>query len=420
MSSSPAGGARVETLAGAPPRRRWLAVLLLLPLLAALLLLALVALALQSAPQVPRGAAATLADVGLLRQLLVLHDPGRARASGQRTLVLNPESAERLGDHALRHLARGAFSLRSGAGRVDLALSLPAPGGLPGWVNVSLRLRQTSAVPAIEQLRIGHLPLPGLLGNLLLEHWGGGLLQSAAFSTTQMQFRYEWNARSTRKLLAVWLPAEDRERLRRYGERIAEVAAASPQDAALPLADLLQPLFALARERAGDARREHRALLLALAGYVSGRDVSALVFEPQRASRAVRRRVTLAGRDDFAMHFAISAALASEAGGPLADAIGLYKEVSDSRWGSGFSFNDIAVDRAGARFGTLAVGQPQRLQSALAAGVAERDLLPDVSDLPEFLSAAQFSARYGGVGAPAYSQLLRDIDARVAATRLLN
>ena len=53
-------------------------------------------------------------------------------------------------------------------------------------------------------------------------------------------------------------------------------------------------------------------------------------------------------------HLLISAARAAEGGGPLSDAIGVYKEVSDSRGGSGFSFNDLAADRAGTRLGLRA------------------------------------------------------------------
>lgn len=49
--------------------------------------------------------------------------------------------------------------------------------------------------------------------------------------------------------------------------------------------------------------------------------------------------------------------LAAYAGTPLADVVGLFKEMEDSRGGSGLSFNDIAADRAGTRMGELAVSQ---------------------------------------------------------------
>ena len=125
--------------------------------------------------------------------------------------------------------------------------------------------------------------------------------------------------------------------------------------------------------------------------------------------------MTLAGRDDFPRHLLISAALAAEGTGPLSRAIGVYKEVADSQGGSGFSFNDMAANRAGTRLGEWAVTQPQRLQAALARGVKESDLMPPWNDLPEFLPEAEFRQRYGGVGAPPYESMLAEIDRRVEA-----
>jgi hypothetical protein len=92
------------------------------------------------------------------------------------------------------------------------------------------------------------------------------------------------------------------------------------------------------------------------------------------------RKVTLNGRTDSPQHFTISAALAAHAGSPLSDAIGLYKEVDDSRRGSGFSFNDLAADRAGTRFGDLATRSPasaRQLQQRVAFGIREPDFMPD-------------------------------------------
>ena len=108
--------------------------------------------------------------------------------------------------------------------------------------------------------------------------------------------------------------------------------------------------------------------------------------------------------------------IAAEAGTPLADTVGLWKELADARHGgSGFSFNDLAADRAGTRFGELAVQDPPRLQARIAAGVADADLMPPVDGLPEHLPQAQFVARYGGVGGAADGRLLADIEARIDA-----
>jgi hypothetical protein len=136
---------------------------------------------------------------------------------------------------------------------------------------------------------------------------------------------------------------------------------------------------------------------------------------PQPASRAV----TLDRRSDLAKHFVVSAALAAHAGQPLADAIGVYKEVEDSRSRSGFSFRDIAADRAGSRFGELAAGSEasaKRLQAVTSEGSQESTFMPYTADLPESMPEAELARRFGGVGGREYERMMREIDRRVAAT----
>ena len=211
-------------------------------------------------------------------------------------------------------------------------------------------------------------------------------------------------------------------RLRAYHDRVVEVVAKAPDR--VSLAALMPPLFQTVLERGagGDLAAENRAAIVALAFYANGTGLAAIAPAAAQWPQAARRTVTLAGRDDFPKHFLLSAAIAAEAGSPLADAVGLYKEVDDSRGGSGFSFNDIAADRAGTRFGEIASHSPERarkLAQALASGVKETDFMPDVADLPEFLPEAEFKRRYGGIGGRRYNNMMAAIEKRVASRPLL-
>jgi len=109
-----------------------------------------------------------------------------------------------------------------------------------------------------------------------------------------------------------------------------------------------------------------------------------------------------------------------QAGGPLADAVGPYKEIEDSRGGSGFSFNDIATNRAGTRFGEYAANPAlaQKLQRQLSMGIGEKDIMPATDDLPESLPEKEFLKRFGGIGAPPYKKMMADIERRIAALPL--
>ena len=59
------------------------------------------------------------------------------------------------------------------------------------------------------------------------------------------------------------------------------------------------------------------------------------------------------------------------------------------------------------------------MQQRLVEAVEEAELLPDIDDLPEHLSGAEFSRRFGGVGAPAYLTMMADIEARLDRLPLL-
>ncbi|HEX5374104.1 MAG TPA: hypothetical protein VFW84_15370, partial [Aquabacterium sp.] len=128
------------------------------------------------------------------------------------------------------------------------------------------------------------------------------------------------------------------------------------------------------------------------------------------------KMLLLHGRVDFAQHYVLSAMLATSLGGRLTEAAGLYKELLDASpvgQGSGFSFNDIAADKAGNRFGQRARLQPMDLQARAAEGRTDDYFMPDVSDLPQFLSQQALQQRFGGVGSSTYNEMLGHIDARV-------
>lgn len=184
----------------------------------------------------------------------------------------------------------------------------------------------------------------------------------------------------------------------------------------MPLSEVLPPL--LAGPEGEETLQQRRAALLVLAAYESEKSLDAFFPQAREWPRPRRLKLELLGRYDSAQHFSISAALAVWAGEPAANAIGVYKEIDDSRRGSGFSFADLAADRAGTRFGELLLGDSARLNAALRGPLRDSDLAPPLGGLPEYLSAAQFERRYGGQDNPAYRQVSADIEARLAALPL--
>jgi hypothetical protein len=183
----------------------------------------------------------------------------------------------------------------------------------------------------------------------------------------------------------------------------------------VPLVTLLRAAMPIAAS--GTVHPEdQRAAIVAATAYVTAWSLEPVAPDARDWPRAVRQSVTLAGRHDSAQHFLVSAAMAAVAGSSLADMIAVYKELRDASGGSGFSFSDVAANRAGQRFATLAVASPDsaaRLLTRLHGRVTDRDLMPDVTGLPDGLSQQAFARRFGTVGSPSYNEIVAEIDRRI-------
>lgn len=410
----------------------------ILGLLAAAAVLALVlaavaaALAWESAPRVSGMPVARAQPLLQLRELARRNDPRRARPGQFYVVHASPAELELLVGHAAAALG-GAAQARLGDGSLVIDASLPLRRAAPiGWANLRIVFGDGATLPDIESIAIGRLALPGWAARPLVEliarvvDPGGGdapplrsLARGVRLTPDRVQLVYEWRADVPQRLFARLLPPEQQARLQVYHVRLAQALAAAPR--AANVSALLQPLFALAAMRSaegGDALAENRAALLTLALYATGRPLARALPQARGWPRLPWRPVVLRGRIDHAQHYLLSAAIAAGAGGALADVLGLAKEVSDAHDGSGFSFDDMAMNRAGTWLGEHAVSSPRALQARLAAGVGDAEIAPAVADLPGFLPDAVFVARFGGIGAPAYQRMMDEIESRVAALPL--
>ena len=410
--------------------RTFLLLLFTLPILA----IAVVWLCFQDAPSVVRSVRLTPEDIENAKRIVAQHDSHKTHYSGQRTVAISEQELDLMLNYAASHFGRGGARAELGPGTVWLQASAEIPRSPFGrYVNVDAALRETEALPRFDHLQIGRLRVPATVADYLLREvlqrmaatdrgeLAADILKGVSVADGRLTVTYVWSGEIEERVRAVLVSPADQARLRVYHDRLVETVARAPDK--VSLAALMPPLFKTVLERRGDdVASENRAAILTLAFYVNGTGLAAIAPAAAQWPQPQRRTVTLAGRDDFPKHFLISAVIAAEAGSPLADAVGLYKEVDDSRGGSGFSFNDIAADRAGTRFGEIASGSPERarrLSQALASGVKESDFMPDVAGLPEFLPEAEFKRRYGGIGGRGYNKMMATIEARVASRPLL-
>jgi hypothetical protein len=398
------------------------------------LAIALVLMCFQDRPLVSQTVRLTPQDIEKAKRILDEHGPRKGGPALQ-TVTIDQRDLETTLNYIASRVGHGAVRvvLRPGAAWLQGTIDVPrSPIGR--YVNIDAALLETGALPRFDHLKVGSVPVPSVLADYVLrdavrraaETERGGLaadlVKGVSVSEGRLTVTYQWSEAFAERARTVLVAPEDQARLRAYHDRLVEVVAQTPNK--VSLATLMPPLFLLALDRAatGDVVRETRAAIVVLAFYANGKGLGEIVSAARGWPQPARRTVTLAGRDDFPKHFLISAAIAAEAGTPLADAIGVYKEIDDSRGGSGFSFNDIGADRAGTRFGELASRSSERarkLARSVAGGVKESDFMPDVSDLPEFMQDAEFKRRYGGVGGAEYNRMMAMIDARVASRPLL-
>jgi hypothetical protein len=391
-------------------------------------------LALDRRPSVERAAEFTPDHIERAKRILDSNDPRRLRTGTVRTVTVLAGDADLALNYLAHRYADGGAEARFEAGRLHVKASVRA-SALPArpYANVDLHLAEGSPFPTIQQVRIGRLPLPAFvvragLGWFLATVWSDedlallhDAIKSVEFAESGTRLTYEWHSDLVDTVRAALIDPEEHERLRVYQLALADATRTLPTGP-VALADLLTPLFAVAVERGRtfDPVMENRAAILVLTFYVDGRSLADILPEARSWPRVTRRTVVLGERGDFAKHFMISAALSSNTGGPFADAVGVYKEVADSRGGSGFSFGDIAADRAGSRLGELAEGRDsaRSIQTRLGAQLNDRLLMPATDDLPEYIPEAEFKKRFGGVGAPEYARMMADIESRIAGLPL--
>jgi len=395
--------------------------LLILMLAAGGLLLA----ALDSKPLVERSETISQNAVAQARWLLQSNDPRRLQPGDARRAeipaALIDEGINFLASRNLR--GRGALTLNEESAEIRISLRVPL---LPGehYINLRATVREAEGEPHLVSAAIGNLPVPPALVEFALarairlagyeREW-----QIARQAIRSLEFEpkyqrvvvsYVWETALLERARNFAVNPQEVVRIRSAHEMLAALLDHKAPGSRVALTEILKPLLSVA---GADQAENRRAALLALAAYLSEKDLAHVIPESRNWPRLRPVMVTVQGRYDSAQHFAISAALAAWAGEPIADAIGVYKELLDARHGSGFSFADLAADRAGTRFGERLKRDPERIDRLLAAEFTDGNIMPALNDLPEYLSEREFRRRFGGPGRPAYQQMIDEIEQRL-------
>ena len=384
---------------------------------------------LESQPLVKRSETLSPLSIAQARGLLVRNDPRRLRA-GEAGRMTIPAA---LIDDGINYAAsrflhgRGALVLHERSAEIRVTLHAPLPG--EHFINLSATLLEAEGEPRISAARIGPLSIPPLLVEMTL---GSGLRLAGygrewelarhairdlrvAPGQGSILVTYVWEPALLERARSLALSRDDLARLRSAHEMLAGLLDHRAPGSRVDLPEILGPMLDI---NGSDQLENRRAAIFVLAAYLSERNLASVLPEAANWPRARPVRLTLLGRIDSTQHFVISAALAAWAGEPLADAIGIYKELADARHGSGFSFADLAADRAGTTFGELLTKHPERLDKLLQSPFSDANLAPLLADFPENMNERDFQRRFGSPGSPAYQQVQDEIERRLFALPL--
>lgn len=397
--------------------------------LLSLLLIGTLTLIVEDEPRLQGWADMTPERIARGKRIFDQNDPRRLRTGAIATVSLDQEDLDLAINYFINQYAGGVARLKIERGQAILESTLPLPGNPLGrFLNLILVLKQTEKFPQIDRMRLGKLWIPGVLADSLIKislpeiepstDWQTlhDMIRHVKFERRRMTVTYRWQNNIPAKLSGFFLSPQVQNRLEIYQRRLAELTRGRMNS--LDLTELLRPLFqqAQARSRHGGAVAENRAVILVLTFYVNRVALAKIIPQAKGWAHPVWRAVKLNGRQDLSKHYLVSAMLAAYAGTPLADAVSLFKELEDARGGSGFSFNDIAADRAGTRMGELAIrteASAKKIQRLMATA-KDSDIMPVTADLPEFMPESEFKRRFGGTQGEAYRKMMEEIKRRIA------
>ncbi|MEH6472512.1 MAG: hypothetical protein V7752_14790 [Halopseudomonas sp.] len=430
------------------PLRRLLTFIVTLLVLLLACTLYLLQAAISDQPWVAPAAAATPQQVYQIKALAKRTLP-LFKLPSPSTIGVSQTELNHLAALAARAYPRLHSQLRIDTHGVLLSASFSLPDNPFGkYLSLRLRLPVSSEVVKVEQLQLGSLSIPdkllqpiltGLLRLLFDAEQQQILLQTVRLTaTTQNQLSLfitpptDASLRLRQLLQRIQNFSGDNTRLNHaqisvYYQLLQQQAAQLEAKKWVSMTYFIAPLFrqVAQHQQADQLHLEARSALLALALYLGSdrfEQLTGPVLTPQQRLQRPHYRTLLRGRIDLRQHFVYSAAIQVLADAGFSHAIGEFKELLDSReGGSGFSFADLAADRAGTLFAqrsTRSAEQAAALLQHFDVPLREPDLMIAIDQLPEGLSKSQFEKNYQNLNSDTYQLAVEKIDAELAQLRI--
>ncbi len=406
----------------------------------------LVAVALESTPLITHKKALGQEDIGRIKSYIQQHDPRKLKNGDIKSLPISERQLNLLVDYALlpyKDKIQYQASLHADFATAFFTITLPE-NPIGKYLNIIVKVAPEEEYLKFETIQIGSLAMPGRLFNIVGSFIIGQAqrhpdlmpfldaiesIEKIMLKKDQIVLLFKWDknlaGRLKDKARKMVISDSDRNRMAQYYRMIASLSHETTRDKA-SMATFLKPLFALALERSqrnGDHVEENRALILSLTFFSLSRSPQEWIgnFETKKFNKPRKLSLLLFERNDLPKHFLVSAAIASTADSSLSNVVGVFKEMDDSAGGTGFSFADLAADRAGICFAETATGsrkQAKILQQRMNDIKKDTDFMPRIDGLPEGIMELEFKKKFHDLDNEAYKMVEKEIDHRIAECSL--
>ena len=372
----------------------------------------------------------------------ILHEGSKTKPDEIATIELTQPDLNLAANYLLNRYSKSAVNieLKNNALRFTVTMTLPK-NSLGEYLNISFRLGNDKGnqLPSLTKFKAGKLLLPARFAAFVIKKiirytslndyfiLATQPIKYVKIDQQKITIIYYSSLETMTKARNFLTQSGDNPKLDIYQQKLADIIAQHDPAWRLSLADLLKPLFELAYQRSTlkNAIEENKMAITTVNEYVNNAEETKKFLSATTSKPKTEKRYStfLYKRIDLAQHFIGSAAITASVNGQVAKVVGEEKELSDAQGGSGFSFIDLAADKAGTRFGEMATSSPEnarKIQKAMSGIKDYSDFMPDPRDLPEHMDEAEFKQRYQSIDSPAYQEISKQIDARIAATPIYN
>ena len=379
----------------------------------------------------------TLTHDDIVRAKKILYEGSKTKPDEIGTIELTQPDINLAANYLFNRYRKSAVKIELKDNIVRFVVTMTLPKNYLGqYLNISFRFGNegNNELPSLKKFKAGELLLPAKFSAFVIDNiirhtslneyfiLATRPIRSIIIDQEKVTISYHSSLENLIQAQNVLADGGKNNDLDIYQQKLTDVIAQHDSTWRLSLADLLKPLFTLAYQRSNleNAIDENKMAIITINNYVNRKETKKFLSLPLATLSTDKRYPTfLYKRIDLAQHFIGSAAITASMNNQISKTVGEEKELSDAQGGSGFSFVDLAADKAGTRFGEMATSSPEsarKLQKKISEIKDYTDFMPDPSDLPEHMDDTEFKRRFESVDSAIYQELSKKIDERITAT----